>query len=178
MLKKIISFLLDTTETIVISLSLVAVVYLFLGRPTEVLGYSMEPSLDNGQKLIIQNSSLPLVNLKRGDIVVVHSPVVSDTDYVKRIIALPKETVAIKDCKIYINSTVLTEPYLAPGTCTRGGNKMADGQLVNIPNGEYLVLGDNRERSFDGRFFGLIPKSEISGKAIIRWWPLNKWKIF
>lgn len=175
MFKKITNFFLDSIETITISLSIFVLIYLFLGRPTEVLGYSMEPSLDNGQRLFVENVSH---NLERGDIVVLHSPTVPDTDYIKRLIGLPNDTVTIKDCKVYIDSQLLSEPYLSSDVCTRGGDKVSENSPLFIPEGQYLVMGDNREHSFDGRFFGLIPKADISGKAFIRWWPPEQWKIF
>lgn len=178
MLKRITEFLLDSIETITVSLSLVVLVYLFLGRPTEVLGYSMEPSLEPQQRLIVEKVSLRTNNLERGDIVILHSPTTQDTDYIKRIIGIPGDTITINNCKVFINNNLLDEPYLASNTCTSGGPKIVDNQLVYIPEGYYLVLGDNREHSYDGRSFGLIPRSDMVGKALLRWWPLEKWKIF
>ncbi len=178
MFKKLTSLLLDSIETITVSLSIFVLIYLFLGRPTEVLGYSMEPSLEPQQRLIVENITLRTGDLQRGDIVVLHSPTVPDTDYIKRLIGLPNDTVTIKDCKVYIDSQLLSEPYLSSDVCTRGGDKVSENSPLFIPEEQYLVMGDNREHSFDGRFFGLIPKSDISGRAFVRWWPPEQWKIF
>lgn len=178
MIKRFLAFLLDATETITISLSIFVMIYLFLGRPTQVLGYSMEPSLEPKQRLIVENVSLRFSTLQRGQIVVLHSPTIQDTDYIKRIIGIPGDTIAINNCKVFINNNLLDEPYLASNTCTSGGPKIVDNQPVDIPEGYYLVLGDNREHSYDGRSFGLIPKPEISGRAILRFWPPDMWKMF
>lgn len=102
MLKKIIDFFLDTIQSITISLSIFVVIYLFLGRPTEVLGYSMEPSLDNYDRMIVEKVTGSVGDYKRGDIVVVASPVAEDTEYVKRITGMPGDDLTIRDCRIYI----------------------------------------------------------------------------
>ncbi|MBI3980683.1 signal peptidase I [Candidatus Microgenomates bacterium] len=182
-MKKIFAFFIDSIQTITVSLSVFAMVYLFLAAPREVQGASMEPNLHTGERLIIEKVSVRLDKLERGQIVVLHSPL-QDADYVKRVIGLPRETVVIDNCQITIKNSqnpqgfVLMEEYLPPGVCTKGGNVVLEDQGYIIPKDYYLVLGDNRERSFDGRFFGAIPKEEIEGRAILRFWPTQNIQIF
>lgn len=182
MFKKFLGFLVDTIQTITLSLSIFVIIYLFLGRPTQVLGYSMEPSLDNNDRLLVESISYRYGEPSRGDIVVVHSPVVEEIDYVKRVIGVPGNNIIIRDCKVFIKNNnkeeELAENYLTPNTCTKGGSKIIEGEIIQVPDSYYLVMGDNREHSIDGRFFGLIPKSAIASRAIVRYWPPEKWKIF
>ncbi len=182
MFKKLADLLLDCIETITISLAIFVMAYLFLGRPTQVLGYSMEPSLDNNDRLLVESVSYRMGEPRRGDIVVVRSPVVSDIDYVKRVIGVAGDNLVIRDCRIFLKKgdiqEALAENYLATNTCTKGGSKIIEGEAVRIPNNFYLVMGDNREHSFDGRFFGLLRKSALGGRALLRYYPLEKWQIF
>ena len=178
MIKKLLSLLLEFTQTITVSLSVFVIIYLFLATPTEVLGYSMEPTLDHQERLIVEKVSVKLNKLERGEIVVVKSPVQKETDYVKRLIGLPGDSIEIKDCHLYLNNQIFEENYLAPETCTKGMQFLSENFATSIPDEKYLVMGDNREHSFDGRSFGFIDKSAIEGRALIRWWPIDKWKIF
>ena len=182
MFKKALDFLLDVTQTITVSLSIFVVIYLFLGRPTQVLGYSMEPSLGNNDRLLVESVSYRMGEPKRGDIVVVSRPVVENIDYVKRVIGVSGDNLIIKDCRVFLKNgdhqEALSENYLIPNTCTKGGSKIIEGEIIQIPSNFYLVMGDNREHSFDGRFFGLLPKSAIASRAIVRYWPMGKRKIF
>lgn len=101
--------------------------------------------------------------------------VFGETSYIKRVIGLPGDHVEIKDGFVYVNNQKLNESYLDPGTETTS----ADGCFTDIvvPDGYIYVLGDNRTVSGDSRRFGCIPINKIEGKAKLRFWPLNKWKL-
>lgn len=97
------------------------------------------------------------------------------TDFVKRVIGLPGDHVEIKDNSVYINGEKLDEPYLDKGvTTTAMGGMFTD---VIVPDGYIYVLGDNRGHSSDSRSFGCIPIDKIEGRAVWRFWPLNKCKV-
>lgn len=98
-----------------------------------------------------------------------------ETSYIKRVIGKPGDHVEIKNNSVYVNGTKLNEDYLDPGTETTS----ADGCFTDIvvPDGYVYVLGDNRSVSGDSRRFGCIPIDKIEGKAVLRFWPLNKWKL-
>lgn len=177
MIKKIFTLILDLTQTITVSLSILVMVYLFIGKPTQVLGYSMEPNLEPNQWLIVQNAQFTKPD--RGEIVVLHSPTDFGIDYVKRIVGLPNETLLIKNCKIFLIfdsnlESELSEPYLSTDTCTKSGSAWVENQPYHIPDDHYLVLGDNREHSYDGRFFGAVPKNAIFGVAKFSLWPWGR----
>lgn len=96
----------------------------------------------------------------------------NSTSFIKRVIGLPGDHVEIKEGKVFVNGEVINEEYLDAGTRT----KMKDGMFsdVVVPDGYVYVLGDNREVSADSRSFGCIPIDKIEGKAVFRFWPLNK----
>lgn len=98
--------------------------------------------------------------------------IINSTSYIKRVIGLPGDHIEIKDGKVYLNEEVLYEQYLDIGTVTNS----ADGCFTDVivPDGYVYVLGDNREVSGDSRRFGCIPIEKIEGKAVFRFWPLNK----
>lgn len=96
----------------------------------------------------------------------------NSTSFIKRVIGLPGDHVEIKEGKVFVNDQAINEEYLDAGTRTR----MKDGMFsdVVVPDGYVYVLGDNREVSADSRSFGCIPIDKIEGKAVFRFWPLNK----
>jgi signal peptidase I len=137
---------------------------------------SMEPTLDIGDRILVDKLSYHLHAVHRGDIVVFRRPpgVVGEggiKDLVKRVIGLPGETIASADGHVLIDGHVLSEPWLPPGTVTTGIRPQ------RIPPGEYFVMGDNRTDSLDSRVFGPIPRSSIIGRAILRFWPLRRFRI-
>lgn len=159
----------------------------------KVDGNSMFPTLHNGQFLIVNKlvyaeidtktlgKFLPFVdsgtsskrNLfhgpQRGDIVVLVDPQRSTTDLVKRIIGLPGDSLEIVDGKVYINGQLLIEPYIKTAWHDTKPK-------VQIPPGEYFVMGDNRDNSLDSRStqVGLIPADHIIGKALLSYWPADQ----
>lgn len=98
--------------------------------------------------------------------------ITNSDSYIKRVIGLPGDYIEIKDGKVYLNEEVLCEQYLDMDTVTDAN----DGCFTDVivPDGYVYVLGDNRENSKDSRWFGCIPIEKIEGKAVFRFWPLNK----
>ena len=164
----------DVIETVV----LIVLVYTLVNLSTVraiVYGPSMQPNFYTGQLVIVNRFAYYFSGPARGDVVVLHSPLAdcrnapSDDKncelLIKRIVALPGETVEIKGGRVYINHTLLDEPYVAD-FC-----KSCDHDPWTLKNNEYLVLGDNRNNSWDGHSFGPIPRDLIEGEAWIRYWP-------
>jgi signal peptidase I len=144
---------------------------------------SMYPTLQVGDRIIVNKLSYNLHGVHRGDVVVFARPPLEDQEYadlVKRVIGLPGETISSKGCAIYINGKRLAEPWLpsGPASCSAALPDDPHPQFnlpgpVKIPAGEYYVMGDNRTDSEDSRFFGPIPKSLIVGRAVAVVWPFN-----
>jgi signal peptidase I len=147
---------------------------------------SMYPTLQVGDRIIVNKLSYDLHGIHRGDIVVFARPKLEDQEYadlVKRVVGLPGETISSRGCRIYINGKPLSEPWLPPGpdSCSTSLPGDAHPQFnlpgpVKIPPGEYYVMGDNRTDSEDSRFFGPIPGSLIVGRAVVVVWPLGHLK--
>jgi signal peptidase I len=145
---------------------------------------SMLPTLQVGDRIIVDKLSYHLHDVHRGDIVVFARPPLEDQQYadlVKRVIGLPGETISSKGGDIYINGKLLDEPWLPKGPDSYTGALAGDDPHpqfdlpgpVHIPQGEYFVMGDNRTDSEDSRFFGPIPRSLIVGRAVAVIWPLG-----
>lgn len=173
------SVIVDIVETLVVAAAIFVVVYLFLLQPHQVKGASMKPNFHDGEYILTDKITYRFSDPKRGDVIIFKSPTNPDVDFIKRIVALPGETVKISDGNIVItnqenkNGFTLTEPYEINGT-TSGGKEAPQNTEIKLDKEEYFVLGDNRLESFDSRSWGNLPKANIIGKAWLRYWPLNK----
>lgn len=145
----------------------------YIVQHTIVDGPSMEDTLQDRDHLIVEKISYHLDKLKRFDIIAFY-PYGKDVDdyYIKRIIALPGETIQIKGSEIYINGEVLEENY-GKDPITYAG---IAAEPITLAEDEYFVLGDNRTVSLDSRSaeVGVVKKKQIGGKAILRIWPLSE----
>jgi len=147
---------------------------------------SMVPTLQVGDRIMVNKLSYDLHDVHRGDIVVFKRPPLETqnfADLVKRVIGLPGETISTKDGHVYIDGKLLNEPWLPPGPSSYTGALPNDQHPqfnmpgpVTIPAGEYFVMGDNRTDSEDSRYFGPIPKALIVGRAMAVVWPLSQVK--
>ena len=138
-----------------------------------VVGASMQPGFEQGQRLLINKAVYRFSEPQRGDVIVFHPPNNQRADYIKRIIGLPGESVEIKQGTVYIhtedgNVLSLDEPYIkeAPSSPFKGRT---------IPENEYFVLGDNRNNSNDSRNDWTSPRENIIGKAWLSIWPPSQW---
>jgi signal peptidase I len=155
----------------------------FLFQAFYIPSESMKPTLNVGDRVLVNKVSYRLHDVNRGDIVVFETPPKAKDangeikDLVKRVIALPGETFSTHGGGVYINGRPLKEPYLQQGvqTCApnTGASACGDVAETKIPAGDILVLGDNRPASKDSRFFGPIKESSIVGRVFVRIWPLN-----
>ncbi len=158
----------EILETVLLTAVLFLVINTVTGR-SQVNGSSMEPTLHNGQYLIISKITYWIHPPERGDIIVLHPPNNFGEDYIKRIVGLPGERIEVRDGKVWVEGVALDEPYIAsapnyPGTWTLGEE-------------EYLVLGDNRNDSSDSHSWGPLEEESIVGKAWLSYWPPGHWGI-
>lgn len=141
---------------------------------TQVVGNSMSPTLENGEVLILNKAKYRFSEVKRGDIIAF---TYEDTKYlIKRVIGLPGDYVSIKDNKVYINGKYYKENYLKD--IDTPNFELTNLGYTKVPENMYFVLGDNRDNSLDSRKIGLVNKADIIGEIAIRFWPINKFKIF
>ena len=135
-----------------------------------VLGSSMEPNFENGQRLIANKVIYKFDDIKREDVVILHPPNNVNIDYIKRVIGLPGENVEIKNRKVYINDVPLSEPYILD-------SPRYTMKKLQVPEGHYFVLGDNRNNSNDSHIWGSLPQENIIGKVWFSIWPPSEWVI-
>ncbi len=161
-----IKWLREVLETILPAILIAILINLFLAQPTRVHGQSMEPNLHTEQRLIVEKISYRLHGPRRGDVVVFDMPEQGEELLIKRVIGLPGETVEIRDGQVFVDDTVLDEPYLTQETRGHFGP-------VSVPPLHVFVLGDNRSFSNDSRSFDSIPIKNILGRAWFSYWPLQ-----
>ncbi len=148
-------------------------------QTVRVVGSSMYPSLHDGDLLIASKVDYRLHPIERGDIVILKDPLDPRRDFIKRVVGLPGDRIQIRDHHVLVNGVALAEPYVRTPWVQTGdwpGPGANDSDVV--PNGSYFVLGDNRDHSSDSRVFRWVTSDEIDGKAVMRFWPLQRLDAF
>jgi signal peptidase I len=148
---------------------LIATIYTLVNLATAravVEGQSMQPNFYTGQLVIVNRFAYYFATPQRGDVIVLHDPNNPQQDFIKRVMALPGETVELRESRVYVNGVLMEEPYIAQ-FCGCSDHKW------ELKADEYFVLGDNRGHSFDSHIFGPINRHVIVGQAWIRYWPIQ-----
>ncbi len=160
------------SRDILITLILAVVIFFVLQAVVQsfvIVGSSMEPNFQDGERLLINKLVYKIHQPERGEVIVFHPPTDSQVDYIKRVIALPGETVAVKDGVVYINDRLLDEPYQLNGLPQYTFTEL------KVPSNEYFVLGDNRNYSNDSHNGWTVPRKNIIGKVWLLIWPPSEW---
>lgn len=166
------SYAVEFFETLVIFGAIFASIYLFVAQFHKVSGSSMVPTLHTGDYLITEKLSYRFRDPKRGEIIVLKNPRDESQDFIKRIIAVPGDTLQIVNSAVYLNNQILPEKYLPQGTPTHSGAFVTEGSSIKVASNQYFVFGDNREHSSDSREWGPVTKEEIVGRAFFRYYPI------
>lgn len=197
-------FVLDIVIIWAVLMGIFFLLFRFVLSNDTVSGPSMQPSFENGQRLI----SVRHAQIKRGEVVIVKAPDEPGALYIKRVIGMPGEKIVSKNNQIYIDNKKLSQPWLTQG------KKMIDAgsdtfysatqnftmkslarsrqfqqyytksqlNYINkynrIPKGTYFVMGDHRSVSKDSRYIGTIKRKNVVGVVKLRYWPLNEFKIY
>jgi signal peptidase I len=179
------SFVREILETLGLALLLFVGINLISAR-VRVDGFSMRPTLQDGEFVLINRLAYQLGDFQRGDIIVFRPPMypeadffrhllglpnISDDyeDYIKRIVGLPGDTVKISSGTVQINGFEIGEPYIAAAPDYSGE--------WTVPEDNLFVLGDNRNNSADSHAWGFLPEKNILGKAMLVYWPFPEWKV-
>ena len=153
----------------VIIIIVVVLIRSFIITPVIVSGNSMLPNFNDGELLLVKKIGYNEKAIKRFDVIVIKK---DKEEIIKRVIGLPGEHVSYKNNKLYINDKLVSEDYTHLNT--KDFNLEEICTCSTIPEGKYLVLGDNRPISKDSRSIGLIEEKDIVGKSVFRLWPITK----
>ena len=161
----------DWVISILIAVVLAFFIRYFVVELYMVEGPSMRPTLVNGERLVVNKFIYRFKQPVRGEIIVFKFPSDPSRDFIKRVIAIPGDTIEIKDGRVFVNGQLLNETYILEKT--RGSYPLA-----TVPAGHIFVMGDNRNNSEDSRFadVGFVPYDLIKGKAVVVFWPLDQMK--
>lgn len=156
------------TRDLLIAIGLALVIIVFLYQPVKVEGTSMAPLLSDQERIFINKFVYRFEPIDRGDVVVFWYPLDRSKSFIKRVIALPGETVEIRHGAVYINSELIPEPYVPPQYAD-----VSDYGPIKVPKGSYFVMGDHRISSNDSRVFGPVASQYIYGRAVFAYWPVD-----
>ena len=161
-------FFLDVVETVVLA------VILFIGinavsARVRVDGFSMRPTLDDGEFLLVNKLSYKWNDFSRGDIVVFHFPLNPEEELIKRVIGLPGDHVVVRNSRVYVNDELVQEGYIEQAPLYTGEWFVTQDHL--------FVLGDNRNNSNDSKDWGMLPMENVVGRAVLIYWPPPVWKV-
>ncbi|MDN6293657.1 MAG: signal peptidase I [Alkalibacterium gilvum] len=176
--KTLIQELISTLLYIIVITSIFLCIRLYIIAPVSVEGASMEPTLQDGDHLILNKVS----DVDRFDVIVFPAPEEDGKQFIKRVIGLPGDEITFQDQTLYINGETIEEDYVDL-------SKVSDSDLQSlnsdfnlsslegveqVPEDSYFVLGDNRVNSKDSRSFGFISRNNVTGKTSLRIWPLDR----
>jgi signal peptidase I len=154
---------------LVISVVVSAIIIIFLYQPVRVEGTSMLPVLEDQDRLFINKLAYRVGEIHRGDVVVFLYPHDHEKSYIKRVIALPGDTLRIDHGQVYVNDTRVEESYVP-----RQFEDDRSQPEMTVPKHEYFVMGDHRSVSSDSRDFGPVDRELIYGKAAFVYWPMDQ----
>ena len=161
-------FALDLIETLLLAVVLYLGINAISSR-VRVDGFSMNPTLQDGEYVLVSKLSYRIGKPQHGDIIVFKYPGQPPQDLIKRIIGLPGDKVEVQGTNVYVNGVILDEPYIAASPVYQG--------IWLVPEGQLFVLGDNRNDSSDSHSWGLLPMDNVIGKAVLIYWPPPEWSI-
>jgi signal peptidase I len=165
----------EAAKTLGMSLLLAFGIRQFVAEPRYIPSESMVPTLEVNDRLMVEKLSYLFHQPNRGDVVVFwppdrlkqQNPELTKEAFIKRIIGLPGDKVEVKEGKVFINNKPLVEDYIAAKPTYQWGPEI-------VPDDSYLVLGDNRNNSYDSHFWGCVPRQNLIGRAAFRFWPLPR----
>ncbi len=161
-------FIFDIIET----LALAGILFLGINAVSarvRVDGFSMQPTLEDGEFVLVSKLNYRFGDVERGDIVVFHFPMDPEQELIKRVIGLPGDTINVQNGTVLVNGQALNEPYIAAAPAYSGE--------WTVPEGHLFVLGDNRNDSSDSHSWGYLPFEKVVGKALVIYWPPSFWKV-
>lgn len=173
----------DWIIVVAIALGAAFLVRVYVLQQFYISGPSMETTLFENNRVLVNKLSYRLHDIHRGDVVVfdritTSGGVIAHDDLIKRVIGVEGDTVEIKDCTVHVNAKPIEEPYLDKEMMSRPTPtdrcRVVDMQPITVPKNQLFVMGDNRPESFDSRSFGTIPEKLVIGRAFAIVWPFGR----
>ncbi len=164
----LVQLILDVLETLLLSIVMFVVINGLSAR-VRVDGFSMNPTLQDGEYVLVNRLAYKFGAPQRGDIIVFHFPLDESQDLIKRVIGLPGDVIRVQNGMVLVNGEKLNEPYIAEAP-------LYAGEWL-VPEGSLFVMGDNRNDSSDSHSWGPVTMERIIGKAILVYWPFNEWNM-
>ena len=175
----------DWVVVLVVALLVALGIRTFVLQQFYISGPSMETTLYQPNRVLVNKLSYRLHDVRRGDVVVFdrvtsNGETVQHDDLIKRVVGLPEESVEIRDCVVFIDGKALSEPYLSTDDVQQADPvdrcRQPEMAKVVVPKEQIFVLGDNRPQSMDSRMFGPVDVSQVVGRAFVVIWPVNRWR--
>jgi signal peptidase I len=166
------AFLGDIAKVIILSLIIIIPIRYFVVQPFFVRGASMEPTYDNGDYLLVDEVSYRFSEVGRGDVIIFRFPPDPSQFYIKRVVGLPGETVTVREGAVVVVNDANPEGFMLQEAYLE--EKTSGDTTLALADGEYFVLGDNRDASFDSRSWGALPRRDIVGRVFLRAWPFDR----
>ena len=179
----------EYAESILVAVLLALVIRTFVVQAFKIPSGSMEDTLAIGDHLLVNKfiygtkipftdtEILKLRDPKQGDVIVFQYPEDPSKDFIKRVVGVPGDVVEVKDKRVYVNGKLYANPHEVhkePDTIPKEMNPRDFKDPVKVPAGNYFVMGDNRDRSYDSRFWGFVSMDKIKGRAFIKYWSWDK----
>lgn len=165
--RRLLIFARESATTLLLTAVLFAATRMAIAN-VRIDGISMLPTVHTGELALVDTLSYHFHGPQRGDVIILHPPVESSDDYIKRVIGLPGDRIQVVDGTVYVNGERLREPYLhEPHTYNWGP--------ARVPRGDVFVLGDNRDVSYDSHMWPTpwLAENQIVGRAVLVYWPLS-----
>jgi len=154
---------------LIIAVAIAGFIILFLYQPVKVEGNSMQPNLEDQERIFINKFVYRLESIARGDVVVFRYPRDPSKSYIKRVVGVPGDRVRVSAGRVYLNGEMLREDYVSADE-----SDLRSYLEVTVPAGAYYVMGDHRMMSNDSREFGPVLERYIYGKAVFVYWPVER----
>lgn len=162
----------DTIDSIVVAFVIAMIIRAFFLQAYKIPSGSMLNTLLIGDHILVNKAAYLFSKPKRGDIIVFEYPLEPEKDFIKRVIGLPGDKIKMVNKQVYINSSPLPQNYVRyESDFVFGGENPRDNfEEFTVPKGKYFVMGDNRDSSFDSRYWGFVSEDMIKGKALLIYW--------
>ncbi len=161
---------LEFLKTLVIAFIFAQLIMTSVAQAFQVEQYSMEPNLLPRDRVLVNKFIYHFRPPRPGEIIILRPPTDPKRNYIKRVVAVPGQTVQIHDGHVYVNGRMFREPYLSVVTAGEYGPQA-------VPAQDIFVLGDNRGNSEDSRMFGFVPMRNVVGEAVLIYWPMERLRL-